>query len=291
MQAGGSIRFWMSKYALLKYSEKVVANKVCLSLITEIMQNKNDKVIGGRRKQKDMTTALIFAGGAGRRMNSRSKPKQFLEMHGKPIIIYTLEHFEYHEEIDSIVIVCIQEWIEELKVMLKRFGITKVKGIVPGGDTGHDSIYYGLLSMEEENCDDDIVLIHDGVRPLITADLITQNIETVRKYGNAITAEPCRESVVRSADGESICEVPFRSQMYIAKAPQSFYFGKILDLYEKAKQTGNRTIDSAHLCSLYGEPMHLVLSTKNNIKITEPADFYIYRALYEAIEGQQIFGL
>ncbi len=237
-----------------------------------------------------MTTALIFAGGAGRRMNSRSKPKQFLEMHGKPIIIYTLEHFEYHEAIDGIVIVCIREWIEELKVMLKRFGITKVRGIVPGGDTGHDSIYYGLLSMKADSRDD-IVLIHDGVRPLITAELITQNIEAVRKYGNAITVEPSRESVVRSTDGVNICEVPLRNQMYVAKAPQSFYFGKILDLYEKAKQTGYKTIDSAHLCSLYGESMHLVLSTKNNIKITEPADFYIYRALYEAIEGQQIFGL
>lgn len=224
-------------------------------------------------------------------MNSRSKPKQFLEMHGKPIIIYTLEHFEYHESIDTIVIVCIREWIEELRVMLKRFGITKVKGIIPGGETGHDSIYNGLLFMKADSHDDDIVLIHDGVRPLITAELITQNIEAVKKYGSAITAEPSRESVVRSADGENICEVPLRSQMYVAKAPQSFFFGRILDLYEKAKQTENRTVDSAHLCSLYGEPMHLVLSTKNNIKITEPADFYIYRALYEAIEGQQIFGL
>lgn len=238
-----------------------------------------------------MVTALIFAGGTGKRMNSRAKPKQFLEMHGKPIIIYTLEHFEYHNAIDIIVVVCIQEWIEELKGLVRRFGISKVKEIVPGGETGHDSICRGLYSMRKYCGKDDIVLIHDGVRPLITDQLITQNIEAVKKYGNAITAEAVRESVVQSSDGKSICDVPPREQMYVAKAPQSFYYGRILELYEKAEKDQKKTIDSSHLCSLYGEPMHMVNSTRNNIKITEPADYYIYRALYEALEGQQIFGL
>lgn len=238
-----------------------------------------------------MTTALIFAGGAGRRMNSRSRPKQFLEMHGKAIIIYTLEHFEYHEEIDNIIIVCLKEWIEELEALLKRFGISKVKKVIPGGETGHDSIYQGLLAMEEFCTEEDIVLIHDGVRPFITEDLITQNIDAVKEFGNAITSEAARESVVRSKDGESICDVPPRGEMYIAKAPQSFRFGKIRSLYEKAKQDNIKSIDASHLCSLYGEAMHLIPSTKNNMKITEPADFYIYRALYEAMENQQIFGI
>lgn len=238
-----------------------------------------------------MTTALIFAGGAGRRMNSRSKPKQFLEMHGKPIIIYTLEHFEYHEEIDQIVVVCIREWIQELQGVLKRFGITKVKVILPGGETGHDSICRGLSWMKGTCEKEDIVLIHDGVRPLITAELISENVHAVEKYGNAITAESVRESVVRSVDGESICQVPLRDQMYVAKAPQSFRFGRIAALYDRAEKDQIKSIDAAHLCSIYQEPLHMVLSTKNNIKITEPADYYIYRALYEAMEGQQIFGL
>lgn len=238
-----------------------------------------------------MTAALIFAGGAGKRMNSRSKPKQFLEMHGKPIIIYTLEHFEYHEEIDAIVIVCIREWITELKGLLKRYGITKVLKIVPGGVTGHDSIYNGLSSMEDSMAKDDIVLIHDGVRPLITRELISENISAVKRYGSAITAESVRESVVRSVDGENISDVPVRNEMYVAKAPQSFYFGRILELYRRACADGIKTIDSSHLCSIYHSPMHMVESTKNNIKITEPADFYIYRALYEALEGQQVFGI
>lgn len=238
-----------------------------------------------------MTTALIFAGGTGRRMNTRSKPKQFLEIHGKPVIIYTLEHFEYHEEIDSIVVVCVKEYIEELKGLLRRFGITKVKKIVPGGNTGHDSIYQGLLAMEEFMAKDDIVLIHDGVRPLINEELITLNIDTVRKYGNAITCEADKESQIRSFDGKVVSEMPPRDQMYTAKAPQSFYYGEIRKLYGMAQEDGIKSIDSAQLCNLYHKALHMVKSTSNNVKITEPADFYICRALYDAQEGQQVFGI
>lgn len=238
-----------------------------------------------------MATALIFAGGTGRRMNTRSKPKQFLEIHGKAIIIYTLEHFEYHKEIENIVVVCIQDYIDEFKGLLRRFGITKVKKIVPGGATGHDSIYQGLLAMDEFTAEDDIVLIHDGVRPLINEELITLNINAVKKYGNAITCEADKESQVRSLDGQTIAEMPPRNQMYTAKAPQSFYYGEIRKLYEKAQRDGIKSIDSAHLCSMYNKAMHMVKSTSNNMKITEPADFYICRALYDALEGEQVFGI
>lgn len=238
-----------------------------------------------------MAAALIFAGGTGRRMNTYSKPKQFLELHGKPIIIYTLEHFEYHDEIETITVVCLTDWIAELKGLLRRFGITKVDRILPGGETGHDSIYYGLAAMGETTEDDEIVLIHDGVRPFINEKLISRNIEAVKLYGSAITVEEARESIVRCLDGENVFEVPPRNQMYTAKAPQSFRFGMILKLYERARREGVQTIDSSHLCSLYHVPMHVVKSTKNNLKITEPADYYIYRALYEAMENQQIFGL
>lgn len=238
-----------------------------------------------------MITTLVFAGGTGQRMNTRSKPKQFLELHGKPVIIYTLEHFEYHEAVDNIVIVCLKDWIDELKGLLKRYGISKVSKIVPGGETGHDSIYNGLLAMKEDSKEKDIVLIHDGVRPLITDRLITQNIEAVVKYGNAITAEPARESVLQSRNGVSVDLVPDRKTMYVAKAPQSFYYADILKLYETARANNHRSIDSAHLLSMYNVPMHIIPSIKNNIKITDPSDFYIFRALYEATENQQIMGI
>ncbi|HBA70157.1 MAG TPA: 2-C-methyl-D-erythritol 4-phosphate cytidylyltransferase [Lachnospiraceae bacterium] len=238
-----------------------------------------------------MVVALIFAGGTGKRMNIRSKPKQFLEIHGKPVIIYTLEHFEYHEGIEGMVVVCVEEYIEELKGLLRRFDITKVRRIVPGGATGHDSIYQGLLAMEEFVQKDDIVLIHDGVRPLINEELITLNIDAVKEYGNAITCEAARESQIRSLDGRTVSEMPPRDQMYTAKAPQSFYYGDIRSLYGRAEEDGIKSIDSAHLCSLYHRELHMVKSTSNNMKITEPADFYICRALYDALEGQQVFGL
>lgn len=238
-----------------------------------------------------MVKALIFAGGTGRRMNLRSKPKQFLEAYGKPIIIYTLEHFEYHEQVDEIVVVCIKEWINELQGLLERYGIHKVKRIIPGGETGHDSIFLGLNSMRDDTEKEDIVLIHDGVRPLINGELIAENIKAVKKYRNGITSEAAVESILRSRDGLKIDEVPKRSEMYVAKAPQSFYYMDILQLYERAQSEGVKTIDSAHLCNIYNEEIHIVPSTKYNIKITEPADYYIFRALYEALESQQIYGV
>ena len=130
--------------------------------------------------------ALIFAGGTGQRMNTRSKPKQFLDLHGKPIIIYTLEHFQNHPMIEEIVIVCLRDWIEVLRRLLGEYRISKARSIVPGGLTGHDSIYFGLKHLEEFSQADDIVLIHDGVRPFITKDLITKNIQATQKMGNAI---------------------------------------------------------------------------------------------------------
>lgn len=238
-----------------------------------------------------MNTALIFAGGTGQRMNSLAKPKQFLELHGKPILLYTLEHFEEHPEIDAIMVVCLESWIRELKILLRRYGIKKVSKIVPGGNTGHESIYNGLKALEDICKADDIVLIHDGVRPLITEELISANIAKVRECGTAITAEAATESVVSSKNGNLIDSVPNRSAMYTAKAPQSFYYGMISDLYRRARKDGLLTIDSAHLLSLYGIEMHMVKSPPNNMKITAPADYYIFRALYEAMESRQVFGI
>jgi 2-C-methyl-D-erythritol 4-phosphate cytidylyltransferase len=238
-----------------------------------------------------MNTALIFAGGTGIRMNSRSLPKQFLELHGKPVLLYTLSHFEKHVEVDDIVVVCLENWIDELKTFLRRYDIGKVSRIVPGGNTGHESIYNGLSALENICGSDDIVLIHDGVRPLITGELISNNIAKAKECGTAITAEPVTESVINSKNGDLIDSVPKRGEMYMAKAPQSFRYGLIWDLYRRAKKDGAPFfVDSAHLLAEYGVPMHTVKSSPNNIKITAPADYHIFRALYEVIENQQIFG-
>jgi 2-C-methyl-D-erythritol 4-phosphate cytidylyltransferase len=238
-----------------------------------------------------MNTALIFAGGAGQRMNTRAKPKQFLELHGKPVIIYTLEHFEFHPEIDGMAVVCIADRIDELKRLLRRYGIEKVRHIVSGGDGGDRSVYNGLQVLESDCKADDIVLIHDGVRPLINGELISANIAKAKESGAAITVERATESVIRLDANDRVSSVPPRAEMYTAKAPQSFRFGFIWDLYRRARRDGVRTIDSAHLCSIYGAEMQTVQSTPNNMKITAPTDYYIFRALYEAYENQQIIGL
>lgn len=237
-----------------------------------------------------MTTALIFAGGTGKRMNTRSKPKQFLELHGKPVILYTINHFESHPKIDNIAVVCLQSWIEELELLIRRYDIKKVKMITCGGATGHESIYNGLKAIEPICRLDDIVLIHDGVRPLINEDLITSNILKAKEYGAVITVEAAAETVVELNGNEQIESVPNRSKMYIAKAPQSFRYGLIWEYYKRAQKEGLLTIDSAHLLSLYNVEMHTVKSPPNNIKITAPEDYYVFRALYEAMENQQILG-
>ena len=130
-------------------------------------------------------------------MKTTKRPKQFLEMHGKPIIIYTLEIFEQHPEIDAVVVACVQDWIPYLEELLVRFHITKVKKVVPGGDTGQMSIYNGLAAAKEVAGDEkSVVLIHDGVRPLINADVITNNIQSVKEHGSAITSAVVKETIM-----------------------------------------------------------------------------------------------
>ena len=238
-----------------------------------------------------MNTVLIFAGGTGQRMNSRAKPKQFLELHGKPIIIHTIELFERHPQIDQIVVVCLKEWIKELELQIKKNYICKVKLITEGGKTGHESIYLGLKAMRKLCGDDDIVLLHDGVRPLVTEELISENIETVKKFGNAITVAPATETISVVDEEENIVQIEKRDKIRVAKAPQSFLYRDIMEAYERARKEKVLTVDSAQLMNYYGYKLHTVTCSQYNMKITAPSDFYIYRALYEALENQQIFGI
>jgi 2-C-methyl-D-erythritol 4-phosphate cytidylyltransferase len=238
-----------------------------------------------------MVTALIFAGGIGERMNSRAKPKQFLEIQGKPILVHTIEYFERHSEINNIVVVCLEEWIDDLMQMLERFYIKKVKWIVPGGNTGHESIYNGLKAISDISGLDDIVMIHDGVRPLISNDLISDNIQVTRLFGNAITVSNATESIGVVGDNEMIMEIPNRNSMRIIQAPQTFYFKDIWDAHRRALEEKHKAIDSAGLMKHYGYELHMVMGSPYNIKITSPSDYYIFRAIYDARENLQIFGL
>ena len=152
--------------------------------------------------------AVIFAGGSGVRMNTRAKPKQFLEMNGKPIIVHTLEYFQNNRDIAGIVIACIEQWMNYMGELAKKYHLEKIVKIVKGGSTGQESIYNGLCAVKELYPLDDVaVLVHDGVRPLITDDLITRNIETVWLYGSAITVTPVTETVVVSEIGGKLQNV------------------------------------------------------------------------------------
>ena len=179
-----------------------------------------------------MNIAIIFAGGSGKRMNTVAKPKQFLEYRGKPIIIYTLEIFDNHPDIGGIVVSCIEEWIPYLEKLIRKFEITKVRAIVPGGETGQDSIYNGLIAVENLYPKDSCVLIHDGVRPLITEQTVSDNIEAVRLYGSSITCIPAIETfVVSKMEGD--LEIPSRKDSLVARAPQSFVLSDILTAHRR----------------------------------------------------------
>lgn len=240
-----------------------------------------------------MNIAVIFAGGVGSRMHSKERPKQFLEMYNKPIIIHTIEHFENHPMIDAIVVVCVEDWIDYCKSLLYKFRIEKVKAVVPGGVTGQLSIYNGLKAAEKISGDEkSIVLIHDGVRPLINDKIIADNINSVKENGSAITTAVVKETILVVNDGTSTIDyVPSRKNSRVARAPQSFWLKDILAAHEKALSEGiTDCIDSCTMMQHYGFNLFLVDGPGENIKITTPEDFYTMRAILEAKENAQIYG-
>lgn len=238
--------------------------------------------------------AVIFAGGTGQRMNTRTMPKQFLELHGKPIIVYTIEAFERHSEIDGIVVVMLESYIEYTKDLVRRYALSKVKKIVPGGNSGQESIYNGLCAAAEMYGEDDIVLIHDGVRPLIDEETITANIRSVKERGTAITVTAAIETITMKDETGAVGRIIDRSQCELARAPQSFKLGQILSVHNKARQeecTPMKFIDSASMMKHYGYKLYTVEGKPENIKITTPSDYYIFRAMVDARESSQIFGI
>lgn len=232
-----------------------------------------------------MNRVLIFAGGKGTRMKlDDNTPKQFLKIKDKYIIIHTLEKFERCNDIDDIVVVCLQGWIEELEKAIKEDHITKVSKILPGGLTGFDSRLNGLEYLKtSKTYEEDIVLIHDGVRPFITIDLISENIACAKKYGNAITVAPLTETLIYTATNpDSIFQ---RDNCFLARAPQTFHVKDMYEKYQKALED-NRTdlIDSATIADYYGEKLNWVVGPAENIKITTPLDYYIAKGIIESTD-------
>ena len=240
-----------------------------------------------------MNIAVIFAGGSGVRMGA-GMPKQFLEINGKPIIIHTLDNFQNSPMIDKIYIACKKEYIGQLQKMTERFGITKVCGITEGGSNGQDSIYRGLRLALSENPRESIVLLHDGVRPFVSEEVIEKNIASVKAYGNAVTCTSFIETPIISKHGDIVEQMPLKKETFTAQAPQSFYVGEIVDAHEEMRKINPEYTDIADSCNLYmnlGKKMYIVEGNRGNIKVTTPEDFYILRALLQYRENEQILGL
>ena len=229
--------------------------------------------------------AIIFAGGVGQRFGSQI-PKQFVNIYGNNVIIHTLNVFENHPEIDEIYIGCVEEWIPYLKELIKINNISKVVdgGIIPGGISGQDTIYKLLKKAKENNTDDDIVLIHDGVRPIVTKEEISENIQCVINYGSAITCISFTETPVYSENGIVIDKTLDRNKIYRGVAPQSFRLGYIISAHEKIrkndinyekKYNGSTIVDSASLVkAAFNDNCHIIKGNPNNMKVTTTSDYF-----------------
>lgn len=243
-----------------------------------------------------MNIAIIFAGGTGQRLKSGqdTTPKQFLNIYNKPIIIHTLEIFQQHPQIDKIYIAIHPDYYDYMQRLTKHYYITKIAGITQGGKTAQNSIYNALKLAQSENPEDSIVLIHDGVRPNITHDVITQNIECAIKYGNAITSTSCYETILISENGINPKHVPYRKNTYRAQAPQSFRLGEILQAHEIIRKNDPNYTDIVDSCTLYktlGKQTYMVKGNRGNIKITTIEDLYILRALIRFKEDLEALGI
>ena len=229
-----------------------------------------------------MVTAMLFAGGSGVRMESSDLPKQYLEVGGKPIIIHTMEHFARHPKVDAIVVACKENWIDYLKELIERFKVSKVRSIVPGGPNGFDSIHNGVIATAQFSLNgEDLILICDGVRPMLSEKLITDCIEHTIKYKTAVPVTPSIDSLLYSTDGETCGKSYDRNTMFITQAPQGYTMERILWAHEEAYKRGIlNPVSSSELFIELGEKVHIFRGERFNIKVTTPEDLITLRSQF-----------
>lgn len=223
--------------------------------------------------------AIIIAGGSGKRMG-QDIPKQFINVGEKPIIVYTLEAFQKHPNIDGIIVVCIDGWHEILNSYAKQFNITKLKSIVSGGINGQESIKNGLLEAKKLYSENDIVLIHDAIRPMVSPEVISDSISVCQMYGNAIAVVPCTTVVLEKTTEKYSENIVDRDNIYLTQTPQTFALKDILNAHKEAAEKG--ITNSVASCSLYielGKKVFYSSGDETNIKLTRPGDIQIFKAL------------
>lgn len=226
---------------------------------------------------------LIIAGGVGARMG-QDIPKQFINVYDKPVIVYTLEAFQKHPSIDAIEVVCLDGWHDVLWAYAKQFGIAKLENIVSGGKNGQDSIRNGLYDIaSRHNGSDDIVLVHDAIRPMVSNDIILDNIRVCRQYGNAITVVPCTAAMLKTFDSLSTEEQVPRDNLKITQTPQAFFLQDIIAAHKEALEKG--ITNSVASCTMYielGRKLYMSAGSEKNLKLTTAEDIEIFKALLNA---------
>lgn len=223
--------------------------------------------------------ALIIAGGVGARMH-QDIPKQFLSVNDKPVIVYTMEAFQNHPDIDAIYVACLNGWQEILKAYIKQFNITKAVTIIEGGENGQDSIRNGVYAIAQKYKEEDLILVHDAIRPMLSADIISENIVKCKKYGNAITVIPCMEAMLKSEDEIESTESILRNSLFRAQTPQTISVGEAVKLHKEALEKG--ITNSVATCTLLlelGRKVYFARGSELNIKITTTEDITIFKAL------------
>lgn len=235
-----------------------------------------------------MNIALIIAGGSGNRMG-QDIPKQFMYVEDAPVIIHTLQCFQQHPDIDVIAVVCLKGWETVLQSYANQYNINKLKYIFPGGKTGMQSIHNGIFGLKDAGFNaDDLVLIHDAVRPLLSQEIISSNIAICKSYGYAITGIKCREAILESQDGFSSTSSIPRDLLIRTQTPQTFTLKNIINVHEEAKKRGiTDSVASCTLCAELGDrEMHIVPGSEKNIKITTLEDLEILKALMHSSKEQ-----
>ena len=222
---------------------------------------------------------LIIAGGSGSRMH-QDIPKQFLTVNERPVIVYTLEAFERHPQIDAIAVVCIQGWEQVLWAYAKQFNITKLQYIIPGGVNGQESIRNGVFELEKHFNPEDFVLVHDAIRPLVSEEIITDCIQVANKYGNAVTVIPCAEAMLEPEDGVVSTGSYPRDCLKRTQTPQAFRMKEICELHRRAIEKGiTNSIATCTLMIELGEKVYFSKGSEKNLKLTTVEDIDIFKAL------------
>lgn len=226
-----------------------------------------------------MNIAIILAGGSGSR-TAQDIPKQFINIYEKPLIIYTLENFEKHPDIDGILVVCLDGWHEVLKAYATQYKITKLKWIIQGGKDGQESTQKGIEALKDVCRQEDIILVHDSIRPFIIDEVITDAITVCKKYGSGLSAIRCQETIVRTKNGILGEEDIHRSEIMRVQTPQAYIYGDAVSAYEEAEKrgiTGEVYINT--LMIHLGRKVYFSKGSERNIKITTAEDIEVFKAL------------